>query len=55
MKQGFTWIGGLMAKGVNKGGEFIQQKIGSNNKEVKVSDSTKNKFDTIKSGTKKTV
>jgi hypothetical protein len=27
MKKGFTWIGGVLAEGINKGGEFISSKI----------------------------
>jgi hypothetical protein len=27
LKKGFGWLGGIMASGVNKGGEYISGKI----------------------------
>lgn len=55
MKQGFSWLGGMMATGVNKSGQYIQSKINSNPKEKKVSDSTKSTFEQIKANTNQSI
>jgi phosphoserine phosphatase len=47
LKDAFVWLGGALATGVNKGGEFISSKIGQNNP-VTVSDSTKSTLSNVK-------
>lgn len=54
MKEGFTWLGEKIAKGVAVGGEYISSKV-EKKEEVEVKPETKVKVETAKSKFSETV
>lgn len=55
LKTGFSMIGGVLATGINKGGQWLDGKIDKNENPSKVSDETKGKLNTIKEKTTSTM